>query len=291
MRRRLLLILLAACCGACAKKTDNAKPVATPTVSIAQPAAAIESPVDVTYKFVVAPDAPTFDKDYSVFVHFNDPGGEQLWTDDHQPVKPTSQWKPGETIEYTRTMFVPKVAYTGATMMDVGLYVPGTNDRLPLAGTATGQRAYRVGQLEVRPQVGDTVVFYKSGWFNTEIVPDSPGTEWRWSKNEATFEFRNPRRDVTFMIDLDQPERSLTGMQQVELRDAAGQVLDAFTLAPGQRDVRRVMIPAAQLGTGDSTVLTLVVDRTFTPAYLPGAKSGDVRTLGVRVFHAYVQPK
>jgi hypothetical protein len=148
-----------------------------------------------------------------------------------------------------------------------------------------------VGQFDVRPQAGNTVVFYKSGWYDAEIVPDSPGTEWRWSKNEATFEFRNPRRDVTFMVDLDQPERNLTGAQQVEIKDASGQVLDTFSLAPAQRDVRRVTIPAAQLGDGESAVLTLAVDRTFTPAYLPGAKNSDVRTLGVRVFHAYVQPK
>ena len=34
----------------------------------------------------------------------------------------------------------------------------------------------------------------------------------------------------------------------------------------------------------------LVANRTFVPALEPGAKSNDTRELGVRVFHAFVQP-
>src|SRR3954471_24073467 len=104
MRRRLLLALLAACCGACSSKADNAKPVATASVTVGQPGAAIESPVAITYKFVVAADAPKLTKDYSVFVHFSDPTGEQLWADDHMPEPPTTQWKPGDTVQYSRTL-------------------------------------------------------------------------------------------------------------------------------------------------------------------------------------------
>jgi hypothetical protein len=291
MRCRLLLVVLAAWCGACSNAADDSKPIAAVTVKADQPGAAIESPVEMHYTFVVAADAPKLDKDYSVFVHFSDPTGEQLWADDHQPSKPTSQWKAGETLAYSRTMFVPKVAYTGATSIDVGLYLPGSDERLPLSGQAMGQRAYRVGALDVRPQEGNTVVFYKSGWYDPEIVPDSPGVEWRWSKQDAVFEFRNPKTDVTFMLDVDQPERNLGAAQRVEIRDAAGAAVDTFMLAPGQRDVRRVLVPAARLGTADRASVTLAVDRTFSPAYLPGARSGDVRTLGVRVFHATIQPK
>ena len=44
-------------------------------------------------------------------------------------------------------------------------------------------------------------------------------------------------------------------------------------------------ISAAQLGTADMSEITLDVDQTFTPG------SGDVRELGIRVFHTYVEPK
>ena len=288
--RLLVALLVTALCGACAKPTDDAIPVAAPTIALAAHAVPIESPVEITYTFTVAPNAPTLSQNYRVFVHFNEASGQQLWTDDHVPPTPTSEWKPGSTIEYTRTMFVPKVPYTGETTIDLGLYVPGSNDRAPLLGTTVGQRAYRVGTLEVRPQLDTALVLYNSGWHDAEVVPDSPGIEWRWSKGESTLQFRNPKRDLVLMLDLDQPQADLKGSQRVALR-IGSMPLDAFSLQPGERLVRKVAIPVAALGNADNVELTLTVDPTFSPAYLPGATSKDVRTLGARVFHAYIQPK
>jgi hypothetical protein len=159
-----------------------------------------------------------------------------------------------------------------------------------LGGTVVGKRAYRVGTLDVQPQVSTTLVLFNAGWYQAEVVPDTPGVEWRWSKDRSTLRFRNPRRDVIFMIDLDQPQADLPKPQDVQIRvDMTS--LDAFALMPGERAVRRVEIPATALGDADTVELTLTVDPTFTPAYLPAATSKDVRTLGVRVFHAYIQPK
>jgi hypothetical protein len=289
-RRLLAALVLVALSTACSQSTDDVPPVATPSVSLAARSVAIASPVDVTYKFVVAAQAPRLTQNYHVFVHFNDTSGQQFWTDDHLPPTPTSEWKPGSTIEYTRTMFVPKVPYTGETTIDVGLYRPGSDERVPLSGTAQGRRAYRVGTLEVLPQADTSLVLYRTGWYDTEILPDSPGIEWRWSKEQSVLQFRNPKRDILLMLDLDQPQANLAGPQRVELRSGAS-TLDAFSLTPGDRVVRRVPIKADALGDADSVELTLVVTPTFSPAYLPGASSKDVRTLGVRVFNAYIQPK
>jgi hypothetical protein len=44
-------------------------------------------------------------------------------------------------------------------------------------------------------------------------------------------------------------------------------------------------ITAAQLGSGDMVSLSINVDRTFSPG------GGDPRELGIRVFHAYVEPR
>ena len=290
MVRRLLAALLIVTGAACSNKADDATPIATPAITLAKSAVPIESPVDVTYRFQVAPNAPALAKNYRVFVHFNDASGQQLWTDDHLPPTPTSEWKPGSTIEYTRTMFVPKVPYTGETTIDMGLYLPEGGERVALIGTAVGKRAYRVGTLQVQPQMSTTLVLFNEGWQQAEIVPDSPGIEWRWSKQQATLRFRNPGRDVTFMLDLDQPQADLKNPQQIQLR-AGTRSLDSFSLTPGEHAVRRVDVPASVLGNADTVELTLSVDPTFTPAYLPAAKNKDMRTLGVRVFHAYVEPK
>jgi hypothetical protein len=37
--------------------------------------------------------------------------------------------------------------------------------------------------------------------------------------------------------------------------------------------------------------LTLEVDKTYVPALIPSANSRDPRELGVRVFHAFVEPQ
>ena len=98
-----LSVIAAAMVAACGGKDDGGTVVATPTVTLSKTRASLGSPLDVTYKFVVAPGA-TFDKDYRVFVHFVNAEDEQMWTDDHEPPRPTKTWKAGETIEYTRTV-------------------------------------------------------------------------------------------------------------------------------------------------------------------------------------------
>ena len=50
-------------------------------------------------------------------------------------------------------------------------------------------------------------------------------------------------------------------------------------------------ISAAQLGTKDVVDIKIAVDKTFVPAVITNGASRDPRELGVRVFHAYIQPK
>jgi hypothetical protein len=100
-------VLCATNAAACRKEEPEPPGVATPSFSANQTRVPLGSPVEVTYKFVVAPDAPKINEDFRVFVHFLDADNERLWTDDHDLPVPTSQWKPGQTIEYYKTMFVP----------------------------------------------------------------------------------------------------------------------------------------------------------------------------------------
>ena len=51
--------------------------------------------------------------------------------------------------------------------------------------------------------------------------------------------------------------------------------------------LKRIPIPAAALGSGDMAQVRIDVDQTFAPASLPGGGS-DPRTLGIRVYHVYV---
>ena len=288
--RALTALLLALAVAGCGRPEENEKAVATPTVRLARPDAAVGSPMEMSYRFVVASDAPAFAQDYWVFVHFLDADGELMWTDDHQPQTPTRQWKPGSTIEYSRTMFVPKFPYVGETRVEVGVFSPKSGERLPLAGTTRGQHAYTVATFNLRLQSDNLFVVFRDGWHETEVADETSGVEWQWSKKEATLSFRNPMRDVLFFLQADQPATALPEPQRGEVR-IGPMVVHSFTLTPGgARDLRRINISAGQLGTGETVEVTIAVDKTFVPASIPAMKSTDARELGVRVLRAFVQP-
>jgi hypothetical protein len=274
---------------ACSRKVEDVKPVATPTVTLSRSDAAVGTPVDVTYKFVVAPDAPAFAEDYVVFVHFVDADGEQMWTDDHEPPTPTRQWKPGATVEYGRTIFIPKFPYVGATNVELGLYSRTSGERLPLNAEDAGMRGYRVATFNMTLQAENLFVIFKDGWHETEVADDG-GLEWQWSKKEGTIAFRNPKRDAILLLQADQAVNALPQPQQVEVR-LGTTVVDTFALPVGVRELRRIPLPATLLGAGESIELSIVVDKTFVPADVPALRSSDSRELGIRVFRAYVEPK
>jgi hypothetical protein len=287
---RLAIVALAALPAACGQSEDTAAPVATPTVTLSRTEASIGSPLEMKYTFAVAPDAPAFAEDYWVFVHFLDADGELMWTDDHQPPTPTRQWKPGQTIEYERTMFVPKFPYTGQTLVELGLFSRQNNQRVPMKGDSRGQRAYQVAAFDLTAQNDNQFVIFREGWHPTEVADDEVGTEWQWSKKEATLTFRNPKRDVTVYLQVDRPVAGFPEPQHVQVRIGAA-VVDSFALQPRQAELRKFAVTAAQLGTADTVEMKVAVNRTFVPATIPELKSGDPRELGVRVFRAYVDSR
>lgn len=284
---RLPALALVAIWPACGGSGGDAPPVATPSVTISRDRAPASAPIDITYRFEVASDAQ-FDRDYRVMLHVVDSDEERMWDDDHDPPIPTSQWKPGQVIEYTRTIFVPVFPYIGPAGLNIGLYAPD-GGRLPLQGEHVGQRAYRVGQIELLPQTENLFTVFRDGWHLAEVAGDNTLIEWQWTKKDATLAFKNPMQDVTFYLDIDCPGGGYVGPQTISV-SAGGQVIEQFTLQPHERALRRISIASAQLGTEEIAEILISVDKTFIPAQIPEANSKDPRELGVRVFHAFVEP-
>jgi hypothetical protein len=287
--RRFAIAVIAAtlAVSSCARTRENAKPIATPTATVSRSTAPAGSPLDITYRFVVAPDAPAFTEDYVVFVHVLDDDHVQMWTDDHQPPTPTRLWKAGSTIEYTRSILMPKYPYVGAATIEVGLYAPSSGQRLPLACDDAGMRSYRIASLTLTSEAAPAPVTFAKGWYTAEV--GDGGQEWRWSSREATITFKNPKRDSTLYLELEQTV-PLAESQRVEVR-LGTEPLEAFALPFGMREMRRILLAAPQLGEGETSELTVTVDRTVVPARVPELRSQDARELGVRVFRVYIQPK
>ncbi len=70
----------------------------------------------------------------------------------------------------------------------------------------------------------------------------------------------------------------------------AGERVDQFTLAAGDRTLKKIALKATQIGSAEMVEVQVTVDKTFVPATLNVANNKDPRELGVRVFHAFVQP-
>jgi hypothetical protein len=273
----------------CRHTDPPAPPVASGTVQLSHPKAPLGSPIDLTYKFVVANDAHLAD-DYRVMVHVVDTDNELLFTFDHIPPTPTSQWKPGQTVEYTRTEFVPVYPYVGEATIQLGLYSTKDQKRQPLTGEDMGQRAYKAGTITLQPQTENVFVVYKDGWHPAEVAEHNASVEWQWTKKAGTWAFKNPRRDAVFFLDVDHPGGVFPETQHVDLR-LNGQPVKQFTLDAGERTLEKVPLAAAQFGTGDAVEMQISVDKTYVPALLNLPNNKDPRELGVRVFHAYVDPR
>ena len=287
--RIAVLAVAALSLASCARKDAPEPPVATPGVTLDHDRAPLGSPVEITYRFEVAKDAPPFAEDYTVFVGVVDPDEELMWTDDHVPAVPTKQWKPGQKVEYTRTVFVPIFPYIGEASIHMGLYSTATNKRLSLSGEDMGQRAYKVAKIQLLPQTENVFTVFKEGWHSPESPPNDTSVEWQWTKKEATLGFKNPKKDSVFYLDVDASMTFAEGQQiQVKIVD---RVVSEFMLAPAQRSLHKIPLTTAQLGDADLVDLRIVVDKTFVPALLPAAGSKDPRELGIRVFHAFIGPK
>jgi hypothetical protein len=290
MRLRLLacgLIAVTALVGGC-RKAPTEPAVAAASVVLNHTRVPLGSPLELTYEFKVAPDAPAFKEDYTVFVHFVDGDEELMWTDDHVPPVPTSQWKPGQTIKYNRLLFAPVYPYVGEATIEMGLYGKDKK-RLVLSGTEKGQRAYQVAKFQIAPQSESVYLTYKDGWHLAEVLPDNSGKEWHWTQKEATLSFKNPKRNSVFFLDYGGQQKVMTEAQTVTV-SVGNEVVDTFQIGP-VGNVRRIPLSITQLGTGDQVSLKISVDRTFVPAVLSGGALPDRRELGLCVFHAFIEPR
>ena len=113
---------------------------------------------------------------------------------------------------------------------------------------------------------------------------------WQWTKKDAILAFKTPKKDCLLYFDVDNPGSAFTQPQQVTL-SINGQKVDEFTVQPKVEQLKRIPLKAAQLGTDDMVELQISVDKTYVPALIQGINSKDPRELGVRVFHAFVDPR
>ena len=285
-------LTLATSLGAC-RRGESTPPVAAVTFAASQTHLPLGSPVILSYRFEVAPDA-AIPNDYRVFVHVKTPDGQILWNDDHELPVPTSQWVPGQTMQYTRLRFVPvDPPYVGDARIEMGLYRPGEDARLPLSGAEPSERgdtarAYSVATLQFLPASENIFVVYKTGWHPMEFAPEDASRAWQWSQQSGVLSFKNPRTDIILYLEYAARADLFPGAPQQVTIVSAGQPVGTLTADSALVSLRRIPISAAQLGGNDWAEVRIDVDRTFVPARLP-AGGRDERELGLQVYHAFIE--
>jgi hypothetical protein len=279
-----VFVLAAALSAGCQASDPSAPAMVTPSLTLSRSKVPLGGPVEMTYKFVVAKDAK-FTQDYHVMVHFADQDEQLLYTDDHDPPTPTSRWKAGETVEYMRTFFTPVYPYIGEATIEVGMYAPGEKLRVPMEGTDTGHRSYKIAKFQLVPQGEDVQMVYQQGWHPVEGATAN-GTGWHWTKKAAVLTVRNPKKDCVLYLNVDNPSTLLNMPQQVTV-SLGGTQLEQFPVMAPQPVLRKIAIPASAFGTAEHVDLTIAVDKTFVPDLLSSTLK-DPRELGIRVLHAVI---
>ena len=267
---------------ACAREPLEGSPVAIPTLEISTTRPQLGGVIEARFSFTILPDV-AFDQDLTVFVHVVNDAGELMWTDDHEPSRPTSTWLPDTTVAYTRMMFVPRYPYLDSAAIHLGLYSPATGVRVPLLGEDVGQRTYRVQDIRLSPQTDNVALTYASGWFDYEVDPDNEARPWRWMAKTGSLSFTNPQRESLFYLHIE-GIKPYAEPQQLTV-SVADRVVDRFEIEA--EDIRRkIPLTVTDLGAGRSAELRLEVDRTFVPRTIPQLNNSDERALGVKVLQA-----
>ncbi len=280
------LFALAAGLSACGL-ADTAPPIGTAAVTLGRDRVPLGGPVEMTYRFTLAPDAPAIGEDYRVFVHFLDADGALMFSDDHEPPEPLSSWTAGREITYERRFFMPVYPYIGEATVALGLYSPAQGDRLPLGGEDLGQRSYQVATFEMAPQSESGFLIFEEGWHAAEAVPEDPEREWRWTMGRSTISFRNPRADSTLFLEVGgRPE--LFDEPQVVTLSIGGTEIAALEMAP-EASFHELPVTSAAMGQDDSVTLVVTVDPAFVPSEITDGANADNRELGVQVFYAFLE--
>jgi hypothetical protein len=265
---------------------NRQKATIIPKLQINKKAAEMGTPIELTYSFTTKKDYVALNRDLWVFCHFLDPKRVIRFQDDHQPSIATSQWRPGQTYHYSRTLFIPKNIPHGEYTISAGIYAPGKDERLELDATSLDHRAYNMGTftIEIPPQ--EPIIQYKSGWYDPESFPNDPQVQWRWTKKEAVMRVRNPNVDALLYFKADaNSDRFGTDPQKVTVK-VGDTPIDTFPMVGNQPILKKYTISKDKLGPGKMLELKVEVDKTFRPA--EDKVSADTRELGIRIYELYL---
>jgi hypothetical protein len=254
------------------------------SLSINKQKAESGTPIEVIYSLSTKDEFKPLEKDTTLFIHFMDSKNQRRFQDDHIPPKPLSAWRPNETQQWTRTIFIPKNIPEGEYVIIGGLYSPSHGNRIALDAKPHRNRSYELGKIHIRESLQLTRLDYVSGWYDPETNPKDIWRSWRWTKQEAILKTKNPKSDAVLYVRLEGVPHRFSEPQTLTLFVEDRQI-DRFAIITNQPFLKKYHLDQKQLGSNEEIQLKFVTDKTFTPA--SDGTSRDTRELGVLVHNIY----
>ncbi len=283
-RRLLLPLLLATVLAGCRRSpVEGPRLDVRPEASLVPASVPAGGPVAIAYRWTVGDSTSPLTGRYRAFVHVLDDEGALLFTDDHEPVPPPREWKPGHTYACRRLTLTPEFPFVGTASVVVGLYEESSGARLPLAGDDLGQRRFRVAALRLLPRDRDLPVRCE-GFYPPEAPVAAPLVVSRFMRDEVVCRFPNPAEDVVLFVRADVEPQGFASPPRLTIASAGRPVAPRYALdLPLTTEVQmvRVRVPARALGRAPDAALAIRMSASYSPRTFGVA---DPRELSLRVF-------
>lgn len=245
--------------------------------------------VKMNYDFKINKEFKSLDNDYSVFVHFwRVKTKEMLLQDDHQPSKFFNLWKSGDSIKYTRVVFLPKfldeydVDFEGIEEVKVTVGLYKSKDGNESKKYILFEKVFDVESASLNaPEL-----IYDEGWNQPEFdakIKDPDTRSWRWTKKKAVCIVQNPHKESLLVIRGGVDKAKIENQKVIfKIND---QLLDEF-IPESARFEKEYKISPNKMGTEDEFKLVIETDQTFIPSELDPNVT-DNRELGMQIYFLY----
>ncbi|MCP5107767.1 MAG: hypothetical protein GY950_30545 [bacterium] len=243
--------------------------------------------VKMNYTFDFTEKFTGIDENFRVFVHFwRVKNKEMLLVDDHSPEKALKEWKKGDNVTYSRTVFIPRfldefdIDFEGyeEVRLTVGLYNPAVEE----SKIALYQKSINIQSASLNaPEI-----VYDEGWHQSETdlkLKKKDERTWRWTAKKAVCIIENPKKECLLKI--------RGGVDKVKYEDQKvifkinDKVLEEF-VPETSKFTKEYIVKPGMMGSEDEFRLTIKTDKTFVPSAL-NPNVDDDRELGVQVFFLY----
>jgi hypothetical protein len=239
------------------------------------------------YEFTFSPQFKGLSDDYKVYVHFwRSKIKEMLMVDDHDPGQKFSQWKVGDTVRYSRTIFRPKfldeldLDFEGFENVNltIGIYQPAVKDsKIILYDDVLNIQSASLTAPEI---------IYEEGWYQEENdtnIKNQDERTWRWVSKKSVCIIQNPKKEALLEIRGGVDKEKLPDQKIIfKVND---HLLEEF-IPEGGKFTKKYVLTPAMMGNDEDFKFIVETDQTFVPKVLNPAAT-DERVLGLQVYFLY----